>query len=315
VPESKLHPEVAKFRARLRQQLCRRFCLEAEDGSDAQDEGARAYGVPSFLDPRYRDFRNFNVSDAFVKAETREVLQRALPDMDTSYDCYRRTQRQEERRSEEEKEEGQPGAKRARAGENGTSVRQDDGALSQAQRLLEEMRAKTGTAPEPRRDEEAASTSQQHVKPRAVSTALVEAEFQRYKTALFHPPPQDPREWDPLLWYRKNQGAFPVLPLVAAKYLVLPASASVVDGAFSQAGLINTSIWGAMSAIMLEGNWSDELLNLTRQEVKSLTPQWNAGRPASSGDDVDQNYTGWTLRSQLRWMIVTTKRELTLEED
>lgn len=333
--EKLLHEGVQEYRKKLRRELEERFCLYAKDDTPQQQQAAEAYGVPAFLDPRHRGLSDYDVSAVFmetveniVKDDMRGVLGEAASSMQADRDNHERVRRALERRardgSSEQLEVGSvpssTGGGGSSSGGGGTGSGRSSGisGIDLAKKALEKQRNKKAAQPPASQGGGNSEAAPRYMStPAEVMEAIVAEEFQRYLDLDISMPPDDV-----LSWWRDHRTEFPILAVVACMHLVVPASSGSVESVFSQAGLLNTAIRGSMSPVMLEVllylrvNWSSELLDMTAQEMRGLTPGWKPNRPAASADDTNRIF-GLVPRPPI---LLTEsdeedERELEYEED
>lgn len=220
-----------EMRAKLREELDQRFPFGGEGA--ATKTAADRYGVPAFLDPRHRNLDELDVSDTFIKStlaslrkRMEQMLEPLRAELSLAYNKHVARQRGEEVRTEdpsppqkEPRVEGQGRIDRSfkdmirlkRQRGQHSSGAGGGGAQSGG---AESGGAQAAAAPSRANDD-----GPQPATPDEVITRIIEDELLIYQRLPFVS-----ESTDVLLWWRKQIHHLPVLSLVAASRLVIPAS-------------------------------------------------------------------------------------------
>jgi hypothetical protein len=214
VPEADLQKPTRHFREKLRQALDIRFPFDGK--SSGSDVAAARYGLAAYLDPRFRDLKALDVPDAFVekvktcvRSRLEGELKPLLADLRQAYNSYTAKQRGPGVRSE-----GQGPTKRV-AGEQGSLAFLD---VIQLRRERREASA-PGAAPAASRNPVDEQEGPHVATPTEIIQRIVAAEIEAYEAQ-----PSVAQDTDVLQWWREHITTLPVLSLVAARTLVIPAS-------------------------------------------------------------------------------------------
>jgi hAT family C-terminal dimerisation region len=218
VEETKLQPATVELRAKLRAQLESRFPFTG--AGTAVKEAATRYGTAAFLDPRYRRLADLNVSDTFVSETMKDVRVRMTNTLAPLYTtlnaAYLASMNHE--RSAETRTEVQAGPKRQRVEPSGALGFMD---IIRLQRQRAEGSAGGDAEPSAGRGAhaEAADDTPTVSSPDEVVKRIIETELGVYRQLS-----AVSETTDVLQWWRRNITLLPVLSLVAASVLVIPAS-------------------------------------------------------------------------------------------
>jgi len=106
-------------------------------------------------------------------------------------------------------------------------------------------------------------------------------------------------DFNTLQWWRNEvaAGSLPILSVVAAKYLCVPASSTKCEQTFSQAGIIDTKLRNRLRAMTLEMlvflkcSWHSSLYSMSHAEKMALLRAWQE-RATEMGliDATDRQY-------------------------
>jgi hypothetical protein len=117
-----------------------------------------------------------------------------------------------------------------------------------------------------------------------VIDAMIAVELEVYESATVN---KLPSGTDVFQWWRQHTkpegrpNPNPVLSLLAAKALCVPATSASVERVFSRAGLIQTAIRGAVTSTTLETllflktEWDDSLYRMSSDEKRKLLAEWD----------------------------------------